>query len=349
MQQKANSTHLFNNSNNLLSSKDLTPELIRKIIRRADELEPFANELKKTVREKRPFDEELLDRMESLRGRFIFSMFGSPSTRTKASFWIAMHNLGGSVMDIELSKSSGAKGESIEDTRKVLEGYSSKAVAIIIRHESGELIGGLAEGSELPVINAGDGGNEHPTQSLVDLFSFMKEYKSLDNLRIAVAGDLRYGRAVHSLIYALSLFNGNQVIAIAPNRLQLPHQIISDPSLSKNGFHLILEDSLEKAIGCDGIYMSRLQAERIPKYGLKTLRRLYMELRLNKEFVIEASQSSKREFKIFHPLPRPKGKLCEIPVELDSLTNNAVYFWQAWRGVAVRMALLEHIAAPPRK
>ncbi len=261
-----------------------------------------------------------------LRGRVLASCFFEPSTRTRLSFETAMLRLGGSVMGFsEAGSTSSQKGESLEDTMRVV---GSFADVIVLRHPEAGSAKRAAEATKTPVINAGDGANEHPSQTLVDLFTIWKSQGRIDGLRVAIMGDLKYGRTVHSLVKALSLYEVN-IDFISSKELALPEDL-KDILKKKDvaySYHERIEDVIRDA---DVVYMTRMQKERLQGELLKD--RYF----LKKEMLA----GCKKNMKILHPLPR----VDELDKEIDK-TPFAYYFEQAGYGVPVRMALLELLSS----
>ncbi len=259
--------------------------------------------------------------------RKLATLFFEPSTRTRLSFEAAMYELGGQVLGFsEASTSSAAKGESISDTARIVAGYAD---VLVMRHpkEGAPLVASLA--SPVPVINAGDGGHNHPTQTLADLFTIRHEKGRLDNLTVGFCGDLKYGRTVHSLIAALARYSGIRFVLISPEELRIPGYVKRD-ILKKSGAEYTETHDLEGALPeLDILYMTRIQGERFgnPADFLR-LRDTYL---LNPEKLVRA----KSDLCIMHPLPRVN----EISVAVDS-DPRACYFKQALYGKYMRMALI---------
>lgn len=260
-----------------------------------------------------------------LAGRVLGCCFFEPSTRTRLSFETAMHRLGGSVMGFaDPSVTSSKKGETLHDTIKIVGQYAD---AIVIRHPLEGAARRAAEATDTPVINAGDGGNQHPTQTLIDLYTILDTQKTLDGLEVAMVGDLKYGRTVHSLAQALSLWNARMYF-VAPESLQMPAHICDE--LKQKGirfsFHERIEDIAPRS---DILYMTRVQAERFPDP---------MEYQRVKDvFVLspEMFRGARKNLRVLHPLPR----VHEIHPSVDA-TPHAAYFEQAKNGVYVRQAIL---------
>ena len=253
--------------------------------------------------------------------------FYEPSTRTRLSFEAAMLNLGGSVLGFAgADSSSAAKGESVSDTIRVISSYADICA---IRHpkEGAALV--AASKSEIPVINAGDGGHQHPTQTLTDLLTIRSLKGRLGNITIGLCGDLKFGRTVHSLIHALVRYENVKFVLISPEELRVPEYIREDV-LDAHGIEYKEVERLEDAIGeLDALYMTRVQKERF--FNEEDYIRLKDFYVLNKEKLALA----KDDMLILHPLPRVN----EISVEVDD-DPRAVYFKQAKYGVYVRMALI---------
>jgi len=266
----------------------------------------------------------------SLKGKIMASLFYEPSTRTRFSFESAFLRLGGSVISTENAKdfSSAAKGETVEDTMRMLNGYVDVAV---IRHFEEGSLARAASVATIPVINAGDGAGQHPTQSLLDLYTILKELGNIDGIRIALVGDLKHGRTVRSLCYLLGKYTGVEIVFVSPSALVMKNDI--KEYLTKHNVPFSETDSLEEGIkNADVVYMTRIQKERFsePK-EYESLKGRYV---LTKAHVDDMKEGSI----VMHPLPR----VDEIAVEVDS-SPKAAYFRQAAYGVAVRMALLKHV------
>ncbi len=270
-----------------------------------------------------------------LEGAILGNMFFEPSTRTRISFGAAFNMLGGAVRETsEVGSSSLVKGESLVDTAQVLSSYSD---IIVMRHPEEDSVRSFSEASRVPVINGGDGSNEHPTQALLDLYTIKKELeaqnKEMDNLRIALVGDLKYGRAVHSLIKALCLYKNITINLISPEELKPPKTYLD--LLSKQGLAITQSENLEEGIKeVDIIYMTRIQEERFKnKSDAKKYQGL---LSLNKKIY---TANCEPNTVIMHPLPRDSRKESnELNSDLYENPNLAI-FRQADNGVVIRMAL----------
>jgi aspartate carbamoyltransferase len=282
------------------------------------------------LREARHFEEHLErgQRLRTLAGRVLATLFYEPSTRTRLSFESAMHRLGGAVISTPDGRhtSSAVKGETIADTIRTVTGYADVIVqrhpAIGSAHEAAR----YARPSGVPVINAGDGAGEHPTQALLDLYTIRKERGRLDNLNVTLVGDLKYGRTVHSLLQALCLWKVN-ITLVSPDLVRVPVEIVAE--LTANGAHIEEVDDLDLAAkNADVVYMTRLQKERFAN-------QIEYES-LKGSFVVDAAFMRRHpNVTLLHPLPR----VDEIAPEVDDF-ENAAYFRQAHNGLYVRMAIL---------
>ena len=306
--------------NHILSIDQFDRSDIEKLFAVADKLEPFASKEKIT---------------RVLEGAILGNMFFEPSTRTRISFGASFNLLGGSVREItEVGSSSLAKGESLADTAQVLSGYSD---IIVLRHPENGSVQKFADASRVPVINAGDGSNEHPSQALLDLYTIEKELslnnKNLDNLRIALVGDLKYGRAVHSLCKILSKFSNVNMNLVSPGELRLPEDLLNQ--LNEAGVSVIQTENLEEGIsGVDIIYITRVQEERFKnKEDANKYRGL---LSLNQSIY---TANCEPNTVIMHPLPRDsRSDANELDRDLYENPNLAI-FRQADNGVVIRMAI----------
>ena len=264
---------------------------------------------------------------ESCHGKKIATLFFEPSTRTRLSFEAAMLELGGNVIGFsEASSSSAAKGESIADTAKMISCYAD---IMAMRHPKEGAPYVAARSATIPVINAGDGGHCHPTQTLADLLTIYRELGRLDNLVIGCCGDLKYGRTVHSLISAMSRYKGIKVVLISPDELKLP-KYVKYEVLDKNNMEYVETTSLEDAIPeLDVLYMTRIQRERFDD-SLE-----YERLKDSYVLTAEKMSAAKPTMRVLHPLPRVN----EISVKVDD-DPRAAYFRQALNGKFMRMALI---------
>ena len=264
---------------------------------------------------------------DACRGKILGTLFFEPSTRTRLSFTSAMMGLGGGVLGFsQAGSSSVSKGETVSDTIRMVSVYSD---IIAMRHpKEGAPI--VASGvSRVPIINAGDGGHFHPTQTLTDLFTIKEKKGRFTDLVVGICGDLKYGRTVHSLISALSRYDNVKFVLISPDELRLP-DYVKDEYLFQGGCEYLETDNLEVAIpSLDILYMTRIQAERFEsKEEYERLKNSYV---LNAEKLI----SAKEDLSILHPLPRVN----EIDVDVDD-DPRAHYFDQAMYGKYIRMALI---------
>lgn len=262
----------------------------------------------------------------SCRGRIMGTLFYEPSTRTQMSFQSAMLRLGGGIIGFDNpATSSVSKGENLKDTTKIVSGYSD---IMVMRHHLEGSVKAAALTADCPVINAGDGGHLHPTQTLTDLLTLKEEKKRLDSLTIGICGDLKHGRTVHSLVKALACYENNRFVLISTEELGLPAYI--KDALSAHGREYREASSLEEAIGeLDVLYMTRIQRERFPSEEAY--------LAEAQSFVLDAEKMKKarRDLIVLHPLPRVN----EIAIEVDD-DLRALYFKQANYGMYVRMALI---------
>ena len=297
--------------NHILSIDQFDRKGIEKLFSVADKLEPFASKEKIT---------------RVLEGAILGNMFFEPSTRTRISFGASFNLLGGNVREItEVGSSSLAKGESLADTAQVLSGYSD---IIVMRHPENGSVKRFADSSRVPVINAGDGSNEHPSQALLDLYTIQKELsennKTLDGLRIALVGDLKYGRAVYSNV---------KLNLISPKELKLPPELLNQ--LNESGLSLSETENLEEGISeVDIIYITRIQEERFKsKSDANKYRGL---LSLNQSIY---TANCEPNTVIMHPLPRDsRSDANELDSDLYENPNLAI-FRQADNGVVIRMAM----------
>ena len=262
---------------------------------------------------------------DMLKGKILASLFFEPSTRTRLSFESAIHRLGGKCLGFSSEAGTSLKkGETLADTIRMAAAYSD---VVVIRHPHEGSAKFCTRFTDTPVINAGDGAGQHPTQTLLDLFTIKSEFKEIENKRIALMGDLKYGRTAHSLAYALSLF-GAQLHFIAPPELQMPNEILDD--IKKMGGAPTFSESLQGVISdLDVLYVTRIQKERIPD------EKEYLKVANSYRITLETVKNAKETLRIMHPLPRVN----EIAPEIDN-TPHALYFKQAFNGVPVRMALL---------
>ncbi|QUB96031.1 aspartate carbamoyltransferase [Leptotrichia sp. oral taxon 218] len=294
----------------IISMNDMTKEEIMEILKLAKRIENTSEE----------------EKLKILSGKIVSTLFFEPSTRTKMSFESAAYRLGANVLQLPPAEySSLKKGESFSDTIKMVESYSD---VIVVRHPFDGAARLASVTSKKPVINAGDGSNQHPSQTLLDLYTILEEKGTLENLSIAFVGDLKYGRTVHSLMRALTHFNPT-VYFVAPQILQMPDYLLED--LRKNNIkYEILSDFRDCLDKIDVFYMTRIQKERfldVDEY--EKLKGIYI---INKKNILG---KCKDDMIILHPLPR----VDEISIDLDS-TKHALYFKQAKNGIPIRQAMM---------
>ena len=260
-------------------------------------------------------------------GKILATLFFEPSTRTRLSFESAMLSLGGTVLGFsEASSSSATKGETLSDTVCVVSGYSD---IIAMRHPKEGAPNVAITHSRVPIINAGDGGHNHPTQTLTDLLTISREKNRLDNLTIGLCGDLKFGRTIHSLIAAMARYENVKFILISPDELKLPDYIINEV-LEKNNIEYIETNNIEEYMDeLDVLYMTRVQKERFFNEA--------DYLRLKDYYILDKNKlaKAKKDMCILHPLPRVN----EISIDVDD-DKRAKYFEQAFNGVYIRMALI---------
>ena len=295
---------------NIISIKDFEREDIEYIIDEASKLENIAKSKEVS---------------EELKGKILGLMFFEPSTRTKMSFETAMKRLNGECIGFETSGSSSvSKGESIADTAKMFEGYCD---ALVIRHEMEGVSKFISDIVDVPVINAGDGAGQHPTQNLLDLYTNKNEIGHIDNLKIALIGDLKFGRTVHSLSNALTLFNNVKIYLVSPPELRMPQEILHDLDNTNVKYEEV--DTIEEIIDdVNVLYVTRIQKERfgdIDDY-----------LKIKGAYIINKKMLEGKDLIVMHPLPR----IDEIADDVDHTKYNK-YFTQAANAVPVRMAILK--------
>jgi aspartate carbamoyltransferase catalytic subunit len=262
--------------------------------------------------------------------KILASLFYEPSPRTRFSFESAMHRLGGSVVTTENAKefSSFAKGESLEDTIRIIGGYAD---VIVMRHYEIGAAKRAAEISSVPVLNAGDGAGQHPTQALLDLFTMHRKFGRLDRLRVAMVGDLKYGRTVRSLAYLLAKYRSVQLVFVAPNVCRMHDDIKG--YLDRNGVRWEENENLEAILPeVDCIYMTRIQKERFLDS------REFQEANNRYRLTADSLDKMRPDAIVMHPLPR----VGEIDPSADS-NPRAVYFEQARNGLWIRMALILYV------
>ncbi len=298
-------------SKDMISAADLTKAEVDSILKEADVMLSH-------IKRKKPLD--------MLKGRILATLFFEPSTRTRMSFESAMHRLGGSIIGFSGTEgTSVTKGETLRDTLRNVENYAD---AIAMRNPIEGSARLAADTVRIPVINGGDGSNQHPTQALLDLFTIKVE-KGLKGTKVALCGDLKYGRTVHSLIYLLCMY-GMDVRLVSPKTLRMPKHVLDDIK-ERYSYAPVEEESLDGVVGwADVLYVTRIQRERFPDQN-------EYERVAGSYFVDnETLKKAKKGMVILHPLPR----VDEIRPEVDC-TSCAKYFEQSFYGIAVRMALLK--------
>ncbi|RUO31032.1 aspartate carbamoyltransferase [Aliidiomarina soli] len=304
---------------NILSVKQFDAEAIQQVFSIADQMQPYAHRKKRT---------KVLD------GAILGNLFFEPSTRTRVSFGTAFNLLGGEVRETTGMESSAiAKGESLYDTARVLSSYSD---IIAMRHPKAGSVAEFADGSRVPVINGGDGANEHPTQALLDLYTIQKELLhnqlTVDGMHICMVGDLKYGRTVHSLSKLLSMYKNVRFTLISPRELSMPDDILS--ILDSAGHRVTVTEKIEGSLDADIVYQTRIQQERFA--NLQDADQYRGKFRLNHEIY---TRHYKPNTVIMHPLPRDsRAEANELDNDLNQNPNLAI-FRQADNGVLIRMAL----------
>jgi aspartate carbamoyltransferase catalytic subunit len=292
----------------LISIDELSKEDILYILKKAEEFEPIARGEKKS---------------RILEGKILANLFFEPSTRTRMSFESAMKRLGGDVLNMTAQEASSiAKGETLADTIRVVGNYVD---VIVLRYPLEGAAKFAAENSSVPVINAGDGAGQHPSQTLLDLYTIKKESK-LDGSKIALMGDLKYSRTVHSLIKALTYFD-TEIYLISPQILRLPEEFLE--GLNGKIYEAELDEVIEEI---DVLYVTRIQKERFPDE--EEYRRVAGSYVINSDTL----KRVKSGFIVMHPLPRVN----EISSSVD-ISGHARYFEQSFYGVPVRMAILSEV------
>lgn len=291
----------------IISIKDFSREEINYIFKIAKTMEPLASK-----------------GSQMLRGKILATLFYEASTRTRLSFESAMQKLGGSTIGFaEAEIASVKKGENLADTIRTVENYAD---VIALRHPLEGAARLAAEFSRVPILNGGSGAEEHPTQALLDLYTMVKERDKIDGLKIAFAGDLRYGRTVHSLAYALSLYDV-ELFLVSPETLRMRREVLQT---IKERIPVTEKTSLEKIVPLvDVLYVTRIQKERFPDPAE------YAKVKGSYRVDLQSLAEAKKDLIILHPLPR----VDEIATEVDD-TPYARYFQQVRNGIVVRMALL---------
>ena len=294
---------------NVISIKDFSKEDINFILKQAQNMEPVARSQKMS---------------QGMVGKILGMMFYEPSTRTRLSFETSMKRLGGGVIGFaETGASSVTKGENLADTARMISKYAD---ALVIRHDLEGAARYVSDIVDVPVINAGDGSGQHHTQTLLDIYTMKRVFGKIKGLNVALIGDLKYGRTVHSLSYALGMF-GAKMSFVSPPELRMPRETLHDLKEEKtvtqetDDIHQVLDE-------VDVLYVTRIQKERFPdpeEYS-----------KIKGAYLINADLLKGRDLIVMHPLPR----LDEISTDVDN-TSYDKYFDQAFNGVPVRMALLD--------
>ncbi len=294
----------------VVSIRDFSREQIEHVLKVADKMVPIAKGEERSV---------------LLEGYVLGSLFYEPSTRTRLSFDAAMTRLGGRVLGFDQpTGSSVAKGETLADTIRMVDAYCD---VMVLRHPQDGAARLAAHFADKPVINAGDGAGQHPTQTMLDLFTIRKEKKDFEGINVVLVGDLKYGRTVHSLSEALAML-GAQITFVAPPSLQMPKEQLKQ--VDSMGQKPKISSSLEDVIAdADVLYVTRIQKERFPDPSE------YQKVAGTYRIDLNMLRKVKKDMIIMHPLPR----VSEIAPEVDK-TGHAKYFEQAFNGVPVRMALL---------
>lgn len=291
----------------IISIEDFTQQEINHILDVAKSMEPHAK-----------------GGSDMLKGKILATLFFEPSTRTRLSFETAMLKLGGGYIGFaEPDLTSARKGENLADTIRTVENYAD---IIALRHGLEGAAKLAAEFGKVPIINAGTGAEEHPTQALIDLYTMRKEKGRIDGLKVAFVGDLRYGRTVHSLAYALALYNV-QLYLVSPESLRMRKDVLLS---IQNRIQVTENADLEAILSdIDVLYVTRIQRERFPDA------REYAKVKGAYRIDLKTLEKARKDLIILHPLPR----VDEIAPEVDA-TPQARYFQQVWNGIVVRMALL---------
>jgi len=291
----------------IISLKDFSREEVDYVLEMAKAMEPMA----KTG-------------SDLLQGKILATLFFEASTRTRLSFESAMHRLGGSSIGFaEAEIASVKKGENLADTMRTVESYAD---VIVVRHPLEGAARLAAEFASIPVINGGSGAEEHPTQALLDLYTIVKEKGKLDGLNVALIGDLRYGRTVHSLAYALAMYDV-KLFFVSHETLRMRREVLET---IKGKVKVSEKSNLDEIIGnVDVLYVTRIQKERFPDAAE------YARIKGSYRVDLELLKKAKEDMIVLHPLPR----VDEIAPEVDE-TRHARYFQQVWNGIVTRMALL---------
>lgn len=296
----------------LIESQQLDVKTIFTIFRKADELRNSV--------------------VKPLSGKILATLFYEPSTRTRLSFESAMLKLGGNVISTENAKefSSAIKGESLLDTIRIISSYAD---IIVLRHFEEDSSKIAASVSTIPIINGGDGSGQHPTQALLDLYTIWKEIGAIDNLTIAMVGDLKHGRTVRSLCYLLGKFKNIKIIFIAPENLSIKDDI--KKYLRRHNINFEEQTDLNKHLPhANVVYMTRIQRERMSDDDYQNTKTVY-------KITEESLKLFKKDARLLHPLPHV-GEI-DLPVKIEQTDKRVAYFRQAENGLYIRMALVSYL------
>jgi aspartate carbamoyltransferase catalytic subunit len=297
------------NFNNLINIGDLSRSQIEFVLDQANTMKEMPKK----------------EKLKKLEGKIVASLFFEPSTRTRLSFETSIQNLGAKVIGFsDAATSSAKKGETLSDTIQTIEKYAD---AIVMRHFIEGAAKRASEVTSKPVINAGDGSNQHPTQTLLDLFTIKEQFGKIDGLNIAILGDLKYGRTVHSLAEALNKFKNVKLYLVSPKQLEFPKELLN----KLTNITFVEKNELDCLSELDVLYVTRIQKERFPDEEEYE--------KVKNAFIIgeEILETTKDTFRVMHPLPRVN----EISTSLDK-HKEAIYFKQAENGLYVREALLNY-------
>lgn len=296
----------------VIESQQFSPEILFKLFKKADELRKSHKDI--------------------LKGKIMTTLFYEPSTRTRLSFESAMLKLGGEIMGTENARefSSAVKGESLEDSIRVISKYCD---CIILRHNEEGAALNASKVSNVPIVNAGDGKGQHPTQALLDVYTIYREFGRLKNLKIAMVGDLSSGRTVRSLCYLLGKFDNIEIIFVSPENLKINGDI--KEYLKKHNVVFKEEGNLNKILPeIDIVYMTRIQKERIDLEDYEKAKGKFVINQNNLELI-------KKDSRIMHPLPHVEE--IDLPIHIEEEDKRIAYFRQAENGLLIRMALLDFI------
>jgi len=296
----------------VIESQQFSREILFQLFKKADELRE--------------------NHADILKGKIMASLFYEPSTRTRLSFESAMLRLGGKVIGTENAKefSSAIKGESLEDSVRVISKYCD---CIIVRHSEEGAAKKASEFSKVPIINAGDGKGQHPTQALLDIYTIYREFGKIDGLKIAMVGDLTFGRTIRSLCYLLGKFKDIEIIFISPENLKIENDI--KEYLKKHNIKFSEEDDLNEILPkVDVVYMTRIQKERMSLEAYERAKGKFVINKNNLDLI-------KKNSRIMHPLPHVEE--IDLPINIEENDKRVAYFRQAENGLFIRMALLDFI------